>query len=291
MEKFKDMRKYTYKLKTLSPLILSPRSSMAFYKDALINDCDEEYFKTTYIDDKEKEQEKSYKILYSFYRYGEYDLFNPSEAQYYIPGSSIKGALNLERKNKANSSLSFFVDDITGFTGGNFEIISLKKSQYLEALSNEENKKTPKITYFFDGTVGIEVMKKDVAFTGGIRFCGEDINGMFEYATNQSHERLERYRKQVQCFKNGNNLTNDEMGSIASHLDDPNGFDKIDKQLDSLLDKNNLIFLGGYKGLIRSVSCEVDNFRSAIFVDNEYLPFGIVEVDLESIKEVKSCIE
>jgi hypothetical protein len=45
------------------------------------------------------------------------------------------------------------------------------------------------------------------------------------------------------------------------------------------LDGKKILFLGGYKGLLRSISDGNQSlfFNSAIFVDNDCLPFGLVE--------------
>jgi CRISPR/Cas system CSM-associated protein Csm5 (group 7 of RAMP superfamily) len=74
------MEKIKYTLSTLSSLIISPREGQAFYKELD-------------FDDVVTEDGKEINIIYPFYQYGIHDRYDPQQAKYYIPGSSIKGAI------------------------------------------------------------------------------------------------------------------------------------------------------------------------------------------------------
>ena len=78
------MKEIKYEMQTLSSLILSPRSGQALYKDV-------DEFETA--SEVSNNKGKEVNCIYPFYQYGEYEKYHPQDAEYYIPGSSVKGAL------------------------------------------------------------------------------------------------------------------------------------------------------------------------------------------------------
>ena len=80
------METIAYQLTTCSGLIVSPRSALAFYRD-----LDE--FSLEKVEDSEYLAKSRLKVIYPFYQYGIYTAYNPEGAAYYLPGSSVKGAL------------------------------------------------------------------------------------------------------------------------------------------------------------------------------------------------------
>lgn len=271
------IKRYSYTLKSLSHVIVSPRSTMAFYLDALQDDSDEVFFKIG---------KKECKIIYPFYRYGEYEVFSPSEARYYIPGSSIKGVLCKTDMNPQ----SLFVDDVSQeLTHEDFEVISLKKSQYLGSLSEKPfPNDIPKLVEFFEG-VGIEAMKPGVTFSGNIGLAGDQnqANKIFMDTCRESGKRLGKYIQQIKNLREQtvklkerdekDNGINEQRKDAYAYFE--NQLDEVLKQLESLK-KAQILFLGGYKGLLRSVHSEAEgnlDYNSAVFVDKNFLPFGIVE--------------
>jgi hypothetical protein len=258
---------------------------MAFYLDALLDDGDEKYFTN-----EEGGQTKCCSILYPFYRYGEYESFDRSNAKYYVPGSSVKGALTKaygKSQSKAGeNAISLFVDDISeGFTEEDFEVITLLKSQYFKNLPDAPRKDhrprtedVPQLKAFFDGTVGVEAMKPGVTFTGTIGLAGDltRAQALFKTACDESRIRLDIYEEQIsylreQAERAKANELKDRLSCVLKRLLELRG--------------QNVIFLGGYKGLLRSIRSELKekekeknlDFNSAIFVDSNFRPFGIVE--------------
>ena len=79
---------YKLKLKSLSKVIISPRSSKTMYKDV---DFDSKILGLN----KEK-----ISIIYPFYSYNERKInMNVKDINYYLPGSSIKGVFFSKEKN------------------------------------------------------------------------------------------------------------------------------------------------------------------------------------------------
>ena len=270
MNHFKNMKTYTYMLKTLSPIILSPRSSQAFYKDIDYMDSDQ--------------ISSDYNIIYPFYRYGDYTNFDPKSAEYYIPGSSIKGALTFDLNDEI-TPLSFFVDDIRITEWGSFEVISLNKSQYFN-LPDGKNA-IPKIKEFFNGTVGFECLKAGIELSGEVLFVG-DFSDFVKNSSIQAKARcqndiarLERYIENLKI-----------PGDYATNPDSQKAYDSVTAQIceikchiEKLCKPDYIMLLGGYKGLIRALNAPEKNTQGTIFATMENNPFGFIEIS--DIKEVK----
>ena len=79
-------------------------------------------------DSKDKDAAKA-KVVYPFYQYGEYEEYDPDHAAYYLPGSSVKGALLQEKKNK--KELHVMVEDVPVEKNGNI-LRNLVKAQHLD---------------------------------------------------------------------------------------------------------------------------------------------------------------
>ena len=117
------MKKITYTMKLLSSLIVSPRSGQALYKE-IDEFCLSPYVK---IPDTKDDEKHEVRVVYPFYQYGEYERYDPEHANYYLPGSSVKGAL-LQHKRKG---FKLMADDVPV---PNLSIVlrSLWKAQYLD---------------------------------------------------------------------------------------------------------------------------------------------------------------
>ena len=303
----RNYKGYTVTFKTLSPLLLSPRTSCAFYRDALLDDDDAEFFKIG-------DSDEYYNIIYPSYRYGEYEFFdpakmhsspeealsNPKKTLYYIPGSSIKGALTAGTDCK-RAPISFMVDDAAEqFLKKDFRVISPLKSQYFGTLPKKDcwkeiegraksTKKSPtdkipipKLGPFFSGTVGVEVLCADVTFSTVIH-CTEDIDSIINNALSATNEKLERYLQQLKDFVERivelkNRCSENDKKPCQTTIE---SLDRIIEFTESQLvdnPKKSLLFLGGYKGLLRSCGSKAIPNQSAIFTDDEYRPFGYIDV-------------
>ncbi|MDR1134677.1 MAG: hypothetical protein LBL49_00635 [Clostridiales Family XIII bacterium] len=269
---------YKYKLTTLTPVIISPRQNNAFYTDALIDETDMKYM-------------NGYKIIYPFYRYGEYERFKPDEARYYIPGSSIKGALTAGMNEDNRKPLALFVDDIS-VDNNRIEIIALEKFQYASSLKSEPmGQIIPKFNTFFPG-VGVEALKKGTELYGALRYeVDKSVEELFKGCGKRFKGKLERYKAQLEIYEgrlkdlaaqdvNANEAKNKTLQKIDDLLE-------YCKGLVSGENKEIYIFLGGFKGLIRSVviggsELDINKLDSAVFVSENNRPFGIVKIKLES---------
>jgi hypothetical protein len=260
---------YGYNLTVETPVIVSPRQSNAFYKNPLIPQADKGF-------------PNQYNIVYPFYRYGDYELFDPCKARYYIPGSSIKGALTAGLAENDRKPLSLFVDDIS-VGKDNIVIIPLKKLQYINSLKPPMDKTMPKFKPFFPG-VGIEVLIEtvNVKLCGALRYdASKCIAELLNDCRKNFQDKMRRYSAQLATLKR-------RLERFPTQGDDGETRKKICLLLnycDNLAnDKGNTyFFLGGFKGLIRSVMADTSDFDkidSAIFVSESNKPLGIVKIEL-----------
>ena len=81
------MKKITYSMELLSSLIVSPRAVQALYYGIDI------FRKEPLLAPSDDTPKRTAKVVYPFYQYGEYKVYDPEHTEYYLPGSSVKGAL------------------------------------------------------------------------------------------------------------------------------------------------------------------------------------------------------
>lgn len=247
------MEKMEYKLTTVSSLIVSPRSNAAWYKDL-------EGFSLEKVKGEENYLEKTkLNIIYPFYQYGEYTEYNPENAEYYLPGSSVKGMLCQGTSSTGN----LMVDDVP-VCRESIVLRNLFKAQYMK----DEQKAC--FGVFFEN-VGIEMIKADTELTGEIYI-----------KDNESMKKL---------FSTANQSTKDKLTQMSGYLNEciqksysqelKNKFKKVIENISSLLNHNNLFLLGGYKGLLLSmkINAPKQKLDGAIFLDTEtMLPHGLVRL-------------
>ena len=128
-------------------------------------------FKEIIMKDTKIEKVENINIIYPFYSYEDRDLLSESiflyANEYYIPASSLKGALlgskKDEKENSFRSKLLFHDVKIS-----DIKLKNLYKFQYLyEKKNNNEKNKTPKYTIFFPG-VAIEMLESKKEFESEI---------------------------------------------------------------------------------------------------------------------------
>lgn len=270
------MKKVAYQLTTLSSLIVSPRSDRAFYRD--LDDSIEEFCSKQSDDDnnnnKQKLDKSKLKIIYPFYRYGEYESYSPEQAEYYLPGSSIKGALTNPNGEGPNTSHKFMFDDIK-IDGGSVVLCNLYKLQYVNDAKN-----TCFETFFEN--VGVEMVKARTTLKG--EFYAEDMTaakellGKANCITRKKIKQLIAYLEDVKKTDHG---CADDIGNIL-------------EKLVPLKEKDNIILLGGYKGLLHSICLDnhAVDVNKAVFIDAyedknknhkaTYLPHGLLQIDLNT---------
>lgn len=259
-----QLKEYSYKLETISSLILSPREQNAFV-------CSE----------KEKiacglKETCPPKIIYPFYQYGSYEHYEPQKAQYYIPGSSIKGAMQLGGKKNV------LVDDIL-IDHSNIKLKRLCKVQHIpEVESDMKDRKAMKLEEFFPN-IAVEMLKADKECLGKI-YCNENIFEIIKRIKKYSNIKLEQLSKRIQIILSLSKEGYEKEEECREALEIMN------KQLKSLIDSSNskknetILILGGYKGRLLSGEFD-DKEKGSIYIDiYKKLPYGLVRMRLEEEK-------
>ncbi len=248
------MEKFAYRLTTLSSLVVSPRANEAFY-EALEN------FSPNEIKNDPKYLKKDkLKIIYPFYRYGEYAAYMPKRAEYYLPGTSVKGALC------QGSSVpdGFMVDDVP-IPGNKIVLRNLYKAQYLE------DTQQACFDVFFEN-VGVEMIKAKTELTGEFyikdKDAAETLLRAADQATKAKMDQMLKYLRELK--KKG---YKEELLRVLH---------EVEEKLSPLVEVNDMFLFGGYKGLLHSIDIKSasQEIEGAIFVDREtMLPHGLVRIE------------
>lgn len=240
------MEKIRYRLTTLSSLIVSPRSSLAWYKD--LGEFDPENFP----DSKYLKNKKNLRVLYPFYQYGEYVEWSDC-AEYYLPGSSVKGALNA--KNYGTGTI--MVDDVL-VPKESIVVRNLYKAQYL----GDSDK--GKMGVFFDN-LGVEMVKANAELYGELYMKeAGDVVGLLEKANGSAKIKM-RQMKEYLAMLFEREYEEELQGILHNAIN----------ELESLVMEQNVIILGGYKGLLHSMevtgsfSLDLQQEYGAVYVDPE----------------------
>lgn len=248
------MEKMTYKLTTRSSLIISPRANMALYKE--LGGFSLQKLNADYL------EKSKLKVIYPFYQYGEYTEYAPERAEYYLPGTSVKGVLC----QGASTPGDVMVDDVQ-VHNESIVLRNLYKAQYLD----DEQKAC--FDVFFEN-VGLEMIKANA-----------ELKGEFYVRDRAFSETL---------FKEANKSTRIKLNQMLEYLLRKLEERKYSKELldtfytamnkmSPLLEADDMFLLGGYKGLLHSMEIK-DSQREidgAVFLDREtMLPHGLVKVEL-----------
>ena len=262
------------KFKTISPVILSPRMEKALYKGV--------DFKEIIMKDTKIEKVENINIIYPFYSYDDRDLLSEINFsysnEYYIPASSLKGALlgskKDEEENSFRSKLLFHDVKIR-----DIKLKNLYKFQYLyEKKYNNEKNKIPKYTVFFPG-VAIEMLESKKELESEILMKSSEITEeIFMKKLNEvfasTKKKLDNYLKEIkERIEYTQACVKEKLKEVENNI----------KQLDS---NKNMIFLGGYKGILGSLSQsdlsqqnKEPRITNGFYIDEEtLLPYGLVEV-------------
>ncbi len=288
---------------TVSPVILSPRIEKALYKGI---DFKEVVDNTKNLKIEKEENIININFVYPFYSYEDRDLLPEKNfsyaSKYYIPASSLKGALLVDKTDKDESMLrsKILFRDIS--IGSQYiELNNLYKFQYLyQEVEGENNNgqenvngkqkleyKSPKFEPFFPG-VAIEMIGIDKEFKGEILLKSgiseEALNRKLEESYYITKIKLDNYIKEIKqriekinsWIKDGKLKEDDEKEYI-------NKLECIEQNIKSLVKKDvKLIFLGGYKSILGSLTTQLDEnkkVQNGFYIDKEsMLPYGLVEV-------------
>ena len=234
------MRKISYKLELLSSLIVSPRSTQALYT-GIDEFCQ---IAKTELPIWESKEEQETKVVYPFYQYGAYTRYDPEHAEYYLPGSSIKGVLMAAQEKEYD----------------------LWKAQYLQ------DPQKAAFAIFFNN-VGVEMVKAHTKLHGDLYVeTVSDFLDVIAQASKNAIKKMDQMHKYLQELL-GKGYQNQEL--LES-------FERIYANLDLLLNEKNILILGGYKGLLHSILLDQNakEFSGGVFIDFEtFLPHGIVKIE------------
>lgn len=248
------MKKIKYQIEFLSSAVVSPRSAQALYKGVDLFSSPAE------LDRPDFQNKKDVKLIYPFYQYGEYRTYNPLNARYYLPGSSVKGALQQKKKSK----VKFMVDDL--FIPNNQIVLrNLWKVQYLDL-----GKKNAVYKEFFEN-VGIEMIKADTILQGEL--YAED-SGLFSELVKEANKDVQE--KMLQMYEHVTELVN---GGCSKELEAV--LSDVERNMTGLLDQEDVILIGGYKGLLHSILLKnkEQDVSGGLFFDFEsMLPHGLARM-------------
>lgn len=249
------METISYHLTPCSGLIVSPRSALAFYKD-----LDE--FSLEKVEDSEYLAKNRLKVIYPFYQYGIYTAYNPDAAEYYLPGSSIKGALC-----RGTSVEGGLMSDDVRIPGNYIVLRNLYKVQYLEEVAEAC------FAPFFDN-VGVEMVRAGSTLQGQMILPDFDSANALITAANKSTKikigQMLEYLNELAKRKYKEELTK-KLHTIIENLS-------------PYLENEHVILVGGYKGLLHSMEVKDPSMvtNGGVFIDPEKdLPYGLAEIDLK----------
>jgi len=274
--------------KTISAVILSPRTQKALYKGVDFKE-DEEDVKIEELD--------NINIVYPFYSYENRELLSEQDfsyaKEYYIPASSLKGALLGQKKGEEENTLrsKILFQDIR-ISKSHIRLRHLYKFQYLYQETQEDNannkgndKKKPKFTLFFPN-IAIEMIEDGKEFESEVLLKMPDLSE--EFFRNKLEESFEITKKKLENYMKETEKRIEAINSWEIKAEDC--LDKLKGVKASiqiqLERKKNFIFLGGYKGLLGSLSQleikdEGHKIQNGFYIDKDtLLPYGLVEVEI-----------
>lgn len=255
------LNRYNYRLQTLSTLALSPRDHQGFYLAA--RDFSKEDVASL------PNVKKPVNIIYPFYQYGMYPRYQPDQTSYYIPGSSIKGAIAINRSTTDQPKI--LVDDIK-VESGNLQLYPLYKAQYLS-----QDSKEPAIIDEFFPNVAVEMLKAGTVCQGEL-FCEVRPHSYFNETQQNTKSMLDKLKGKIESSYD--RFKDEESKSVLREMQQ-NLIDILEG-LNAPDGNTFTILLGGYKGLMLSGVFDATEFNSAIYIDKQNkLPHGLVQITLE----------
>ena len=250
------MKKITYTMHLVSSLIVSPRAGMALYK-GIDEFCEEPELEQI---EPEKIKTREVKVIYPFYQYGEYRKYDPKHANYYLPGSSIKGALQPQKV----ALESFMVDDVM-VPNDSVSLRNLYKAQYLE------EEEAAEFGVFFDNVV-VEMVRGETDLNGEV-YLEESatFSDVLMSANKDTKEKMNQMMAYLQMLL-ARNYKNENLKSIL---------EQVERRLACCLNEDDIILVGGYKGLLHSILVDhpMKELTGGLFIDfKTMLPHGIVKI-------------
>lgn len=279
------------KFKTISSVILSPRGENALYMGI-------DFAGITKNGNIGIESNgDKVKMIYPFYSYEDRNFnsnysFEFSE-KYYIPGSSLKGALLSNQNEAIDGSIrrKILVKDIE-LKKTQIELNNIFKFQYLyqERPNGKEIKESgykyriPKLEEFFPA-LALEMLKSEESFEGDVllKISEKDFRSILKQTFANTIQKLERYMEEID-----NRIKELKSWQKNRKVQDENNLGGTIEQLEKIKEAikrqvfsdKNMIFLGGYKGILGSILDQPNmKIRNGFYIDvKTNLPYGLVEI-------------
>jgi len=287
---------------TITPVILSPRMEKALYKGVDFKEIDKN------TKNLKVEKFDNINIIYPIYSYEDRYLLSEKSfsyaKEYHIPASSLKGALLVGKRGENEDILrsKILFKDIN-ISKEDVELKNLHKFQYLYQEAKEENNngqaqlndkqnltyKTPKFESFFPG-VAIEMIGIGKRFESKILLKADISEELLDNKLEESYSitkrKLDNYIDEIkQRVENINSWIKDGKIKKAEEKEEDCiiKLKCIENNIESLIkDGKKILFLGGYKGILGSLTNKVDEnqkVKNGFYIDEEsMLPYGLVEV-------------
>lgn len=179
--------------------------------------------------------------------------------------------------------VQYMVDDIS-IPNAYIKIGQLYKVQHLRLKIEDEPKEESQFDVFFSN-VGVEILEKGTEITGEI-WCKEEtfIVNHFKDLGKYTQRKIASMIEYLDlCIKEEERKINEVFVEKKIEYKVLKKLKDVKSNLEQLKDQDQLMIIGGYKGLVHSMLFETvdDQIKSAIFTDKEgNLPFGIVQVSL-----------
>ena len=242
------MKKITYTMKFLSSTIVSPRAGQAFYYGI------DTFCREPVLCPSDPKEAKTVKV------------------EYYLPGSSVKGAL-LQKNDK---KIHIMADDIP-VAREQIVLKNLEKAQYVSDYNEADFK------LFFDN-VGVEMLKAGSVLSGDLYLKdGTAFEEILEDANRAATAKISQMCRYLET------LMKNEYKSVEFKKE----LKQMLEKLYSLEKRKSIILIGGYKGLLHSILLKADRKTKkrhensekgrGIFLDRETdLPHGLASIRCES---------
>lgn len=308
----KKINQYRLKITTISRVFTSPRANEALYKG---------------IDFPQKSSphslkisgETEYSVIYPFYRQQDPNFgLNTDRMRYYIPASSIKGALAIQKEEDRRKIFcsDIFLEEKDICLGNVYKFQYIMKEEDSPPDQDESTvvtktfQKSPQYEVFFPN-VGMEMIERQVCCQATIRVNNADWDfgsAILRPLHCKTINKLENYQQELKKLErlfrqNQNQIQNQTAIQYLTAAKD---------NIDQLLHQANtskgeqtpkyLMFLGGYKGKLAANS-NYDSYKNqkdiryGLYFDHQkntkegdidpksLLPYGLVQVQIREGEE------
>ena len=267
------MNKYNLKFKSISKIVVSPRSLKILYKGV---DFREDDLVKPYSN-LEKEESNKITVIYPFYNYKDKLDEMIEKPEYYLPGSSIKGSIFPKEEDIRCDDIKLGKEDIV--LDLLYKVIDYDEEK---CQKSEKDLKIPKYKNFFEN-LGVEMINFGKEFeTDIISVKKKNILEMLKKVNEKTIDKLNRFANKIEkvifCLKKiKEKEAINELNKLEKIL---NEIKKIIKKYSKEKDKM-ITFIGGFKGKVGTIYQMKEDTKTGLYFDSKtYLPYGLVEIKI-----------